>query len=183
MKFPVPRHHEQDKARFIGTAGCVVTKDPDEGWFNLGAYRCQVYDGKTVGCQITEGKHGRIHRDIYFERGEPMKVVILSDRIRCCFCFCRARCRTSANMTLPAGFATNRLTSCAGHTRDFRSRPTAKSPSKAKPFPANQAGRSVWQWMGYYSDDTQLRPYVNVKTILYRNDPILSCAPNTAWNN
>ena len=33
------------------------------------------------------------------------------------------------------------------------------------------------EWMGYYSDDTQPRPYVNVKTILYRNDPILCCAP------
>ena len=77
LKFPVPRHHEQDTARFIGTADCVVTQDPDKGWFNLGAYRSQVYDGKTVGCQITEGKHGRIHRDINFERGQPMKVVIL----------------------------------------------------------------------------------------------------------
>ena len=33
------------------------------------------------------------------------------------------------------------------------------------------------EWMGYYSDDTQERPFVNVKTILYRNDPILTCAP------
>ena len=77
LKFPVPRHHEEDKSRFIGTACAVVTKDPDDGWFNLGAYRSQVYDGRTVGCQITEGKHGRIHRDKYFARGEPMKVVIL----------------------------------------------------------------------------------------------------------
>src|SRR5262245_28270372 len=29
LKFPVPRHHELDKARFIGTADCVMTKDPD----------------------------------------------------------------------------------------------------------------------------------------------------------
>ena len=28
-KFPVPRHHELDKARFIGTADCVMTHDPD----------------------------------------------------------------------------------------------------------------------------------------------------------
>ena len=77
LKFPVPRHHEQDKARYIGTACCVMTQDPDAGWFNLGAYRSQVYDRNTVGCQITEGKHGRIHRDKYFERGQPMKVVIL----------------------------------------------------------------------------------------------------------
>src|SRR5271156_4186916 len=77
LKFPVPRHHEADKSRFIGTACCVVTKDPDAGWFNLGAYRSQVYDGKTVGCQTTEGKPGRIPRDKFFARGEPMKVVIL----------------------------------------------------------------------------------------------------------
>ena len=50
LKFPVPRHHEADKARFIGTADCVITKDPDAGWFNLGAYRSQVYDARTIGC-------------------------------------------------------------------------------------------------------------------------------------
>ena len=77
LKFPVPLHHEKDKSRYIGTADCVITQDPDDGWFNLGAYRAQVYDRNTVGCQITEGKHGRIHRDKNFERGKPMKVVIL----------------------------------------------------------------------------------------------------------
>src|SRR5947199_7919075 len=77
LKFPVPRHHELDKARYIGTANCVITQDPDAGWFNLGTYRNQVYDGRTIGCQITEGKHGRIHRDKYFERGQSMKAVVL----------------------------------------------------------------------------------------------------------
>src|SRR3984893_17475102 len=80
LKFPVPRHHEKDTARFIGTADCVITQDPDSGWFNLGAYRSQVYDRNTVGCQITEGKHGRIHRDKNFERGKPMKIAIVCGR-------------------------------------------------------------------------------------------------------
>jgi hypothetical protein len=31
--------------------------------------------------------------------------------------------------------------------------------------------------MGYYSDDSVERPYLDVKTILHRNDPILTCAP------
>src|SRR3989304_9173197 len=74
LKFPVPLHHELDKSRYIGTADLVITKDPDTDWYNLGAYRCQVYDERTIGCQITEGKHGRIHRDKYFERGQTMKV-------------------------------------------------------------------------------------------------------------
>ena len=33
------------------------------------------------------------------------------------------------------------------------------------------------EWMGYYSDDTEPGPTSNIKTILYRNNPILSCAP------
>ena len=38
LQFPAPRHHEQDKARYIGTANCVITQDPDKGWFNLGMH-------------------------------------------------------------------------------------------------------------------------------------------------
>jgi 4-hydroxy-3-polyprenylbenzoate decarboxylase len=33
------------------------------------------------------------------------------------------------------------------------------------------------EWMGYYSDDVVPRPYLDVKTVLYRNNPILTCAP------
>ena len=42
LAFPVPRHHELDGGRYIGTAHCVITKDPDDGWVNLGTYRCMV---------------------------------------------------------------------------------------------------------------------------------------------
>src|SRR6266516_3359974 len=31
--------------------------------------------------------------------------------------------------------------------------------------------------MGYYSDDVVPRPSLNVKTVMYRNNPILTCAP------
>ena len=77
LKLPVPVHHQSDTHRYIGTADMCITKDPDAEWYNFGAYRCQVYDEKTIGCQITEGKHGRIHRDKYFERGQSAKFAIV----------------------------------------------------------------------------------------------------------
>ncbi len=77
LKLPVPLHHEKDTHRYVGTADMCITKDPDLEWYNFGAYRCQVYDEKTIGCQITEGKHGRIHRDKYFERGQSAKFAIV----------------------------------------------------------------------------------------------------------
>ncbi|MGH7772112.1 MAG: UbiD family decarboxylase [Candidatus Binatia bacterium] len=179
LKFPVPLHHELDKSRYIGTADCVITKDPDSDWYNIGAYRCQVYDAKTIGCQITEGKHGRIHRDKYFERGESMKVVIVCGQDPLLYLL-------SAS-PLPEGVSEFEF---AG---GIRGKPidVVRGPYTGFPIPADAEiaieGEAVpgqtkpegpfGEWMGYYSDDVVPRPYINVKTILYRNDPILTCAP------
>ena len=42
-KFPVPLLHEKDGGRYIGTNCLVITRHPDEGWINLGAYRIMVH--------------------------------------------------------------------------------------------------------------------------------------------
>ena len=47
--FPVPLWHELDGGRYIGTALGVITRDPDTGDCNMGAYRGQLFDGRSVG--------------------------------------------------------------------------------------------------------------------------------------
>ena len=44
------RWHREDGGRYIGTGTYTVTRDPDEGWMNCGAYRAMVHDKKSVGC-------------------------------------------------------------------------------------------------------------------------------------
>ena len=78
FKFPVPFWHERDGGRYIGTGHVVITRDPDEGWVNVGCYRVMVHDRNTMGMNISPGKHGRMHRQKYFDRGKPCPVV-------CCF--------------------------------------------------------------------------------------------------
>ncbi|HMA82111.1 MAG TPA: UbiD family decarboxylase domain-containing protein, partial [Candidatus Binatia bacterium] len=34
--FPIPRWHELDGGRYIGTDDLVITRDPEEGWVNAG---------------------------------------------------------------------------------------------------------------------------------------------------
>jgi UbiD family decarboxylase len=178
LKFPVPRHHELDKARFIGTADCVMTQDPDTGWFNLGAYRSQVYDGKTVGCQITEGKHGRIHRDKYFERGQPMKVVILCGQDPLLFMLSSSPLPEIGEMDIAGGLRGEPIDVVRGPYTGFPIPADCEIAIEGETVPGEVKSEGPFgEWMGYYSDDTQERPYVNVKTILYRNDPILTCAP------
>ncbi len=36
LKLPVPKWHERDGGRYVGTAHVVVTQDPEDGWVNLG---------------------------------------------------------------------------------------------------------------------------------------------------
>ena len=178
LKFPVPRHHELDKARFIGTADCVMTQDPDAGWFNLGAYRSQVYDGKTVGCQITEGKHGRIHRDKYFERGQPMKVVILCGQDPLLFLLASSPLPEISELDIAGGLRGEPIDVVRGPYTGFPIPADCEIALEGETVPGQVRPEGPFgEWMGYYSDDTVPRPYVNVKTILYRNDPILCCAP------
>src|SRR5439155_9726552 len=74
LKFPAPKWHPLDGGRYIGTGSFDVTRDPDDGWVNCGTYRVMVQNEKQVGYYISPGKHGRMHRQKYFDRGEKCPV-------------------------------------------------------------------------------------------------------------
>ncbi len=179
LKFPVPRHHEQDKARYIGTANCVISQDPDDGSYNLGTYRNQVYDAKTIGCQITEGKHGRIHRDKYFERGEECKFAILVGMDPLLYMLSASPLPEDVGELDFAGGIRGEAIECIkGPYTGFPIPADAEIAIEgvARPGKVKEEG-PFGEWMGYYSDDSVPRPYVEIKNILYRNDPIITCAP------
>ena len=53
LQFPVPRWHELDGGRYIGTDDLVITRDPEEGWVNVGTYRIMVMgDSFMEGLQV-----------------------------------------------------------------------------------------------------------------------------------
>ena len=150
LKLPVPIHHQADTHRYVGTADMCITKDPDADWYNFGAYRCEVYDGKTIGCQITEGKHGRIHRDKYFERGQSCKFAIVCGQDPLLYHafgepVALAEC---PSMISPAASAANRWKLSKDRLPDFRFLPTPRSLSKAKRCRdrASPKGRSANGW-------------------------------------
>src|SRR5689334_6562941 len=76
-KFPAPVWHEKDGGRYIGTGTYSITRDPEEGWLNAGAYRAQVHDAKSVGLVMAAGHHGAQHFEKYKRRGESMPVVMV----------------------------------------------------------------------------------------------------------
>jgi 4-hydroxy-3-polyprenylbenzoate decarboxylase len=53
LKFPVPRWHELDGGRYIGTDDLVITRDPEEGWVNVGTYRVMVHGPDRVALHMS----------------------------------------------------------------------------------------------------------------------------------
>jgi len=69
LALPVPRWHQHDGGRFIGTGCLVVTSDPETGVHNGGCYRMQVQDeGRAVTIAAVPGKHGAQNIARWFER-------------------------------------------------------------------------------------------------------------------
>lgn len=75
LKFPVPKWHEDDGGRYIGTAGIEIVKDPDTGRLNFGTYRMQVHDKANLGIHMSDGKDGHTIREKYLQAGKPCPIV------------------------------------------------------------------------------------------------------------
>jgi phenylphosphate carboxylase beta subunit len=77
FKFPVPRFFSRDGGRYFGTAHCVITKDLDSGWINIGTYRLQLLEKNILGEMFIKGKHADIMLKKYQAAGKPMPVAVV----------------------------------------------------------------------------------------------------------
>jgi len=179
LKFPVPKVHELDGGRFIGTACIAVTRDPDEGWLNLGTYRAMVHDEKSVGLFMSSaGKHGRMHMEKYFKRGKPCPVVLCVGQDPLLL--------LAAGNPIELGYS--EYDYCGG----IRGRPfdLVEGEVTGLPFPAHteialegflhpgdiKADGPFGEWLGYYGTRMEDTPVLRIERIYHRNDPILCVA-------
>src|SRR5262249_2284035 len=178
--FPAPKGPPDDGGRYIGTGSFTVTRDPDEGWINCGTYRVMIHDRQAVGFYISPGKHGRIQRDKYEARKEPMPVAIVVG--------CDPMSFLMASSEVPYGVCEyDVIGGILGRPIDV-----VPAPITGLPIPANaeiviegfvQPGNvkpegPFGEWMGYYGSDVRNEPVMDIKAIYHRNDPILlGCAP------
>lgn len=73
-KLPVPHWLHLDGGRYINTFAAVVTKDPDDGWVNLGVYRGMIAEKDRISVLLVAQQHWGLHFAKYRERNEPMPV-------------------------------------------------------------------------------------------------------------
>ena len=178
-KFPTPKWHDLDGGRYIGTAVADVTRDPDSGWINFGTYRVMIHDRQRCGLYISPGKHGRLHRDKYFARGESMPIVAMVGMDPILF---MASC-----LEIPLGVNEYEW---AGAVKG-ESVEVIRGRHTGLPIPAH--GEIViegfvhpndrlmegpfGEWTGYYASGSRDEPVIDVKAIYHRHNPILMGCP------
>jgi UbiD family decarboxylase len=181
LKFPAPHWHEKDGGRYIGTFDAVISRDPESGYVNVGTYRVQVHDEKTVGLWIIPGKHGNLIAQKYWSKGEDCPFLIA--------CGVPPSMLLASAVGIPWGVS----------EYDFLGGllgvpiPIVKAKATGLPMPANaelvlegfapppekvsRPEGPFGEWPGYYASGTIDRPVVRVSTIYHRDDPIITGDP------
>jgi len=175
FKFPVPMVHQLDGGRYIATGTMSITKDPEEDWINLGTYRGQLLDKRSIGWYISPGKHGNLQRARYFDQGRPCPAVITLGQ--------EATLYLASTMELPWGvseydFAGGLLGSpvevIEGEFTGLPIPATAEIALEGECAPGDILPEGPYgEWPGYHASGGLPCPVFRVKAVYHRNDPIL----------
>ena len=179
FKFPVPKWHELDGGRYIGTDDLVITRDPEEGWVNVGTYRIMIHGRDHMGLHMSPGKHGRVHRDKSHADGKPLPIAVSFGHHPINFLVASTDVPYRVNEYAYAGGIT-------GRPHDI-----VEGPLTGLPIPADSEiaiegevapndfmpEGPFGEWTGYYASNQPAVPVIRVKAIYHRNDPILCGFP------
>ena len=179
LQFPVPRWHELDGGRYIGTDDLVITRDPDEGWVNVGTYRIMVHGPDRLGLHMSPGKHGRVHRDKYHAQGKPLPIAVSFGHHPINFVVASTDVPNRVNEYEYAG-------GILGEPLRVVNGPLTGLPIPADAEIAIEGDVAVddvmpegpfGEWTGYYASNQPAVPVIRVKALYFRNDPILCGFP------
>ena len=175
FSFPAPRWFELDGGRYIGTGSVNITRDPEEGWVNLGTARVMVHDAKTVGFYIAPGRHGRIHREKAFAHGEPFKVAISLGHDPLIF--------LAGALEIPygvceydfiGGILGRPVEVIEGELTGLPVPATAEIVLEGECIKGEERTEGPFgEWTGYYGSSARPEPVVKIQSVMFRNDPII----------
>jgi UbiD family decarboxylase len=179
-QFPVPKWHDRDGGRYIGTGCMVVTSDPDTGELNGGSYRMQVQDnGRSATVNAVPGKHGAQHIAKWFAREgrAPVAITLGDDPI----------------FLMVGGTEVPTGVSEFSYAGAILGRPieVITGPETGLPIPASsEIAIEGWltpdnvrpegpfgEWTGYYSGSQDPVLNLDIAAVYHRDDPILLGAP------
>ncbi len=173
--FPTPIWHELDGGRYIGTGSYNVTRDPDNGWCNLGTYRIMLHDRTHVTYNAAPGKHGRIHHNKYLAKGEKMPVVMVVGGDPMTFFLGGGEVADGVcEFDVAGGLRGKPIEVVRGRLTGLPFPANAEIVLEGFVDPEKQVPEGPFgDWTGTYTESGRVRPLCEVRAIYHRNDPII----------
>jgi len=178
-RFPAPVWHEKDGGRYIGTGTYSITRDPEEGWLNAGAYRAQVHDKKSVGILMAAGHHGYLHREKYFKKGEPLPIVMVLGGDPLAFFYGGTEAPYGVfELDIVGGLRGRAVKMVRGKVTGLPMPANAEIVLEGYVTPDRREVEGPFgEWTGHYAGGAAPRTVLDIKAIYHRNDPILLGVP------
>ena len=181
LRLPVPRWHEHDGGRYLGTAVAVVTRDRDNGWVNVGTYRVQVHDARTLGLFVEPTHHAALIRERYWAQGEPcpFAVCIGVPTAVLLGSFLGVPWGTS-EYQWAGGLAGEPIDVVRGEVTGLPLPASAEIVVEGYSPPPSEETRvegPFGETTGYYASGATPQPVIRVEAVYHRADPVLVSAP------
>lgn len=181
FKFPVPKWHEFDGGRYIGTGDLVITRDPEEGWVNLGVYRVQVHDKSVATIYMSPGRHGDIMRRKYWAKGIPCPAAVALGQEPLLWAMgCLALPWGISEYEYAGWVKGNPIEITKGVMTDLPIPASAEIVLEGEivpPWVETRKEGPFGEWTGHYGTGARPEPVFAIKSILFRNNPILQGSP------
>lgn len=181
LKFPIPRFHEFDTHRYIGTAVINIQRDPEEGWVNLGVYRNMVVNKDTTAFHAVQQRHGSIIQQKYLADKKVMPIAIACGEDPTLYWATSRRCPWGVSeYDYAGGIKGEPIEVIEGPYSGLPIPASAEIVIEGEVRPEEFVDEGPFgEWHGYYANrglKTVPEPIIHVKAIHYRNDPVLTCA-------
>jgi UbiD family decarboxylase len=175
---PIPKHWPLDGGYYAGTADAVITRDPDNGYLNVGTYRMMLQGKSQAGLYLSPGKDALLHITRAWEKGEaiqvaaawgidPLFMLVGSQKFP----------KDISEYEYAGGVKGEPIPVVRGTTTDLLLPANAELVIEGIiPPQSTKAEGPFGEFTGYYGRPEAAAPLVQVTAIHYRSNPILTNA-------
>lgn len=176
--FPAPKMWPLDGGRYIGTGDIVITKDPEDGHLNLGTYRQMVLSKNEVGFYVSPGKDALLHREKWWNMGKSCEVAAAYGIDPVLFIVgAMGFPKNVSEYDNAGGIKGEPIRVVKGEVTDLLIPADAEIVVEGISYPDKLKDEGPFgEFQGYYGRPGGPTPFIEVKCIHYRNQPILTAA-------
>ncbi len=175
---PIPTHWPLDGGRYAGTADAVITRDPGNGYLNVGTYRMMLQGKSQAGLYLSPGKDALLHITRSWQKGEavqvaaawgidPLFMLVGSQKFP----------KDISEYEYAGGVKGEPIPVVRGTTTDLLIPANAELVVEGLIQPQSRKAEGPFgEFTGYYGKPEAAAPLVDITAIHYRSNPILTNA-------